>query len=222
MPELWWKALRQTPVWRPGRNVSLGDVGIFDDGESVRKTTLKDEDIPFKTHVDKTPSSRLSIGSGNSWKLGGTGSGEVNVPLANGLGGSASLELTLSGTGSFSMDAYNILTHEITNLDEVEGEILRRDARRDDSWKYRWCVITQVLEAERSFVAVANGREASAELDLGVDPKGAFLDLASAEVGAHVSRSSHMAVANLALHPTVLTFEYRRLRDVFPNGTAFT
>lgn len=218
------KATNSIPVYPPGRDVSLGDIGVFEGGEWIRKTSLKDEGIPFKVHIDRTPASRISLGSGTSWKVSSNIDAELNVPtpVPGGIDAKARLEVALSGSGSFAMDAYGLLTHEITNLDDVEEEILKRDGRRDGSWEYEWCVISQIVEAERSFVAVSNSREATAVLDLGVEPDGAFLDLAAAQAGARVASSSHMAAANLNLSPTPLTFKFRKLRDVLSGGPVFT
>lgn len=217
------RATGQIPVWLPGRNVSLGDIGIFDKlGQWVRMTSLKDEGIPFETDYDDTPSFKLSLGSGQTWSVSITGDGKVGTGLPGVPNVNAELKLGLEGSGSFAFEAYGTLLHVITNLAAVQEEIISRSgAAGGNSWDYSWCVVTEVLEAKRSFVAVASGRGATVSLDLGAEPGGAFLNLAKLNIGAAVTNQNQMAVASISTDPTALSFKFRKLKNSVFSGPVF-
>lgn len=185
-------------------------------------SSLKDEGIPFEADLDDSPSFKLSLGSGQKWSVaahGGvkTGTGIPGVPKIN-----AELKLGLEGSGSFAFEAYGTLLHVITNLAAVQREILSRaGAAGGNSWDYTWCVVTEVMEAKRSSVAVASGSGATVNLNLGVDPAGAFLDIANLSVGAAVTKQSNMAVAAIATDPSALSFKFRTLKNTLFNGPVF-
>lgn len=204
------KATGKIPVWYPGTDISLGDIGVFEDGQWVLKTTLEDQEIPYRIRKDTTPSAGLDLGHGSKWS-GGLDvetkvAGIPGAPEADG-----SLKLSLAGSGSFVLKSSDSFVHRIKNLDEVEGEMISRWRADDGSWAEEWCVVSEVYEASRSFVAVASDREASMSFDLGVKPAGAFLDLASVGVGARVSTATYVSGHSLQTSPTPLTFSVRRV-----------
>jgi hypothetical protein len=201
-------ATGRIPVWYPGTDVELGDIGVFEDGVWIPKTTLNDQGIPFRKHHDQSPSAGLDLAHGESWTVAGNagaGGGVPGGPSAHGL-----LHLALSGAGSFVLRTSDSLVHRIANLDEVEAEMISRFQARDGSWDEKWCMVSEVFVASRAFIAVASSSGASLDLDLGVQPSGAFLDLSEASVGARIGITSNVSTKVLAMSPSVLTFNIRR------------
>lgn len=212
----------QIPVWYPGRDISLGHIGTFEDGRWIHKKTLEEVGIPFRPHHDKTPSEGLDLGHGYSWSTGVAVDAQAKVPgIPGGPQVEGSLQLSLSGSGSFVLKSSDSLVHYIKNLDEVEGEMISLFRARDGRWAEDWCVVSEVYVASRSFVAVSDGNEASLSIDLGAKPAGAFLDLASVNAGAHIGNTSHVAGKVLALDPAVLTFGIRRVDRDWTTGMLY-
>lgn len=201
-------ATGRIPVWYPGTEVSLGDIGVFDKGQWTHKTTLKAQEIPFSAYYDKNPSDGLDLSRGDEWALGVDGGAEGGVP--GGPSGHAVLKLSLSGSGSFVFRTADSLVHRIEDLDNVEGEMLSRFQADDGTWDEKWCVVSEVFVGSRSFMAVADGTSATLDLNLGVKPSGAVLNLAEAKAGAHISRTKNVSSKFLSMAPTVLTFNVRR------------
>lgn len=201
-------ATGRVPVWLPGLNVELGDIGVFEDGQWTQKSTLKDEGIPFRVREDDTPSEGLDLANGENWEVSGGVTGDVKVP--GGPSGHGVLKLSLSGSGSFVLRTSDSIVNTISNLNEVEGEMLHRFRTGNGDWDKSWFVVNEIFVPSRAFVAVANGRAASLNLDLGVQPSGAVLDLAEATVGARIGETSNVSGKLLALTPAALTFNVRR------------
>lgn len=204
------KQTSRLPLWYPGTDIDLGDIGVIEDGGWVKKSSFSRLGIAFETDEDETPDQLLQLGAGEVRQVDLNTGAEVdpkNLPLGNvkvGVG------LSFNSDGQFYLQAKNILTHKIGNLHEVEQAAL--DAAKDKSkWVKGWIFVSEIMTADRSIIAVSKKAGASVAFDLGLDATTPVLDLGSAKADAKIAKQDSMEAVSLSMAPKVLTYGARKV-----------
>jgi hypothetical protein len=198
----------RSPVWPPGSDMALGDVGERVDGEFVKLTTLEALGVSFEVdRGDQTIEWNFSDGHGVAADVGI--SGQTTIPLGGVPAGNFGVHFKYSGVGSFNLTASGCRIDRIKDLLDVNDAVL--SLHSDGHWDHSWRYITALVVAERYAIAVSASNDASAVLDLGIATPPAKLANASASAGF---TSTHDLTRNdLALNGGPLMYEAWRLRD---------
>ena len=212
------KQFDRNPVWVPGTEMRLGDIGLVRDGCWQLQTTLADLDKPiaFKVRKDSTKTKSIEVDSGDGVETSLRASASSTVPPLQGVAeGNAGLGLSFSGTGQFSIRVYGVVVNVLSNLASIEREMLDRFSGPDgigQSWKADWAVVSEVMIADRGLVTVASKAGAECVLDLGVKLGTEHVSLGDASVDASIVHQAHMAAAYQFAEPTVVMYRARRLK----------
>lgn len=190
--------------------MSLGDIGVIDRGGWRTITSLKRKGIDFEVHLDVTPDRYLTLGAGKVSEVKLGLNGEVNPPSIPVGQAKLGVSVSFDNAGEFYLQAHELVSHRIKYLDEVERAVLAL-AQQNDKWEKQWLFVTEVMEAQRSLVIVANEAGANVALDLGLEVKHPVIDLGKASAEARVASRSKVEVVNLSLTPKVLTHAARKV-----------
>lgn len=208
----------RNPVWIPGTEMRVGDIGLVKDGRWQLLATLADLDEPiaFKVRKDATKTKSIEVDSGDGVETSLRISVSSDAPPLQGVAeGNAGLGLSFSNSGQFSLRVYGVLTDVISSLASVEREMLNRFFGPDGvsrSWDPDWAVVTEVMTADRGLVAVASESGAECTVDLGVELGAANVSLGDASANASIAHKAHMASAYLFTEPSAVMYRARRVR----------
>jgi hypothetical protein len=192
----------RSPVWPPGSDMALGDVGLIKDGEFVKQDSLANLGIEFSVdRGNRKIDYNFSDGHGVSADVGI--SGDSKLPLGGVPPGNFGVQFAYAGKGSFNLTASGCRIDRIDNISAVHAAIMM--LHNDSHWDYQWRYVTSIVVAERFAIAIAGESSASATLDLGISvppPK-----LAKASVDASFTQTSNLAWHGLALEGGPLMYE---------------
>lgn len=144
--------------WTPGHERTLGDYGTFEDGIFVLKGNIRDKGIDFQVRVDQSTENHLFCEGGNyDLKLSG---GATAEPV-----GSAKALITLQNKHSVFFQALDARTNEIEDKEEVGKQLIAGYQNGTFTWERSWVVITEIVTAGRTVVAVSIESGATFELE---------------------------------------------------------
>lgn len=213
------KQFDRNPVWLPGTEMRIGDIGTIKDGEWQLKTSLAELETPitFKVRKDKVKTKSIVVDSGTGVEATVNVTADADVlPLKGVASGNAGIGLSFSSAGQFSLRVYGVLTDVMENVARLESEMLNRFLGPDGgdlSWDRDWVVVTEVMTADRGVVAVSSKAGAEMTIDLGVDLGAANVRLGEVTADASVGYQSSMASAYLFTEPTAVMFRARRVKS---------
>ncbi|WP_405931517.1 hypothetical protein [Streptomyces sp. NBC_00827] len=149
--------LSRLPVWLPGSNMELGDVGTLETRGWNKLTTLESLGIPVRSD---TPggSSQYDYASHGGVDIT-AGTGKTGVELQN-IAVNAELVFKFHRTGAFVFKAAGVMVHRIADLAGVDAELLNLYGQ--GRWRPEWTVVTEVARGAPALVLVA--AESGAEI----------------------------------------------------------
>lgn len=144
--------------WMPGAERTLGDYGTFEGGIFAKEGNIRDKGIDFKVRVDQSPENHLFCDGGEyDLKLS---AGATAEPV-----GSAKASITLKNNHSVFFQALDARTNEIENKEEVGKQLIAGYQDGTFTWERAWVVITEIVTAGRTVVAVSIESGATFELE---------------------------------------------------------
>jgi len=194
------------PVWTPGTDIRVGDIGIVDDGGWQKAGTLDQHGITFapspgtaKVNYDLTTSRGVQV----TTKLDAAMTLEGVAPVNAGIG------FRFASSGAFAFTAVGCVVTQMENLISVLQQMLTRAMH--GGWNEKWVVATTAVAAKRSIMAVSGSNASEANLDLGIDLSSitgtASVGLGKAAANAGFTVRKEMAATFLALEPAVVMYE---------------
>src|SRR5690606_13093943 len=173
--------------WLPGSPIELGDYGIMRGDIFVPMGKLKNDFPEFagdviQTELDPT-SDHKEFKSGDGIEVRFSPKGSITAggaPLAK-----ASLEVAFSRENSVFFDAAECRTTRIANKARL-GEIVK-SLMAQDRWNRKFCVVTEVVQAGRTTIAISSGRDSSISFEAD-SPAIQNINLADAGIGFSVAR----------------------------------
>jgi len=169
--------------WEPGTELRLGDYGRLEGNIFVPEGNLE-EDFPKEFPQDfiilredgASDHKEFRSESGVDVTFNAKGSlGTAGVPL-----GKATLEVKFGHKDAIFFDAAGCTTERISNKAKV-GEVITMLYARD-KWKSKYCVVTDLVKAGRTILAVSQSANSSITIEASSD-KVAQIDLADASMG---------------------------------------
>ena len=151
--------------WIPGSPVELGDYGILDGNIFIQLGKLKDDFDEFKGDVIQTSpdptKDHKEFKSDKGVEVNLLAKGSLNaqgVPLAK-----ATLDIRFEKENAIFFNAAGCATTSITNKAKI-GEIIKALAK-NKRWEKKWCVITDVVNAGKTLVAISQSSNSGITLE---------------------------------------------------------
>jgi hypothetical protein len=145
-----------TGNWLPGTPRELGDYGTVDKDLFTRIGNIKDLGITFETLVD--PSADLyNFSAGTSSEFSGDASATAGNAVVS---ANAAVKITFSKNNTVYFNAAGCETNSVGNTDTMEADIKAGDKADKFKWKNSYHVITSVVNAGRTIVAVSTSSSA--------------------------------------------------------------
>ena len=152
--------------WLPNSPLSLGVVGILEDGYFFRpKTTLADLGIPFDPVNDIEPDDSptpLNLFSNKGVTMSVKLEGEVNPKIPSIPQGKAGLSLEFELEGGFVIKAPETFEPRIRDITRFEREILK--AYLEKRWNRNYSVIFSLVSAPYADIVVSQASNSKLEL----------------------------------------------------------
>lgn len=218
------KELRQTAVYLPGVDVSVGDVIAFKEGNIFgpkplgpfqKVTDLSELNITLETEEDKNPYSYVYASKGSvsvSFNAGG------NVGSA----GEGKLAVNFSKEGATYLSAVECRQKRFKDISQLED--LLAPYRKEVDWKHCFIVIA-VTVAARALIMQSNSSAASLEIEgqvKGLQPVPGGTLLNNADVNANIALkvSSYKEASFIKdwSNKVAVFFQLVRYRKVFLGG----
>jgi hypothetical protein len=191
LTELWQK-WRLLAAWEPTTPISLGDVGVMEQGVWRRLTNVGKQGIAFESRRGDALSSRSYSSSGDVKIAVKAGAGAVGVPVKGEVG------ISFGSSGAVLFNATGCREARIADVGSLELELWRRF--ENGEWDPRHVVVTKVLEVERAVILIASGKES--EVGFSVEAKAglavADLNLANASLSPRITHSKGLTGRYLA------------------------
>lgn len=202
------------PNWTPETPRQLGDVGTFDAGAFVRRTTLEELGIAVDGHA--APATRdhtTRSPRGVTVTVSPPGASPDGVRAIG--RDEAGARLAFSRPGAFVVAAPTCRERRLANADRVKAELLDRLRARELAWDPGDALVTGLVEAASATVVVAETAGSAVELratdDVG-DGWGRLGDLGAA---VETAATEGRVVAVVAGEATVPLFEPRTLSPAY-------
>lgn len=201
------------PAWPPLSPYALGNVGRIVDNQFQYLTTLQQLGIEFDA-VTGEKGDHLSHTSGRSVSVQIKSAGETlqgtSLPTA-----SAGALVELSSTGAFVFQALGPTVYRIADQYKLTEQILakfRLQVRGKRQWEEDWCIITEVIKAEKLTVLISESGSAKVELSASGPIPAGPVPLASAGVALSVTRKVGEVTDAVAEGDLTPLFLLRRLK----------
>ncbi len=144
--------------WEPNKPLQIGDIAILEKGILSIRSSLEKEGIPMEVRIDEKEGS-LKYNSSGSVEVKTKLSGDATIPNSA-LGElDAGFSINFSRSKSVVFQVNGTRTHIITNVGEIEKEVLRRFA--SNSWPKDWVIITELVEGYEGTIIISNDKESS-------------------------------------------------------------
>jgi hypothetical protein len=171
------------PVWLPGTNMSLGDIGVIDNRGFVRLASLSDFDIKYTPEAAPArPNYYVASEDASTQDFGGSGS--TSQAIGSVAAVEAGMRAKFSSVGAFVVRAENVLGTRIKDVLAVEKAIQAQNAR-NAFWEKRYIYVSEVVTAEPCIVLVSGSDTAEAKL-------GGSADLGPAGLASLAGASGHL------------------------------
>lgn len=171
--------------WEPGTPRRLGNYGVLDGNTFIYVGNIKDLDIHIKVRHDTTPDKKSFTTQGSTQVrfgigAGGTVDGAVDV--------AGKLEVAFSSERAVFFNAAGCRTETISDQNALGQAIMAlRDA---DKWNDNWAVVTDIVKAGATTVAVSGG--AGSSVTFQASGTTAQIDLADADLDLHVASQNNI------------------------------
>jgi hypothetical protein len=162
-------------TWLPSEAVSVGDVGVLENGRFRRQSSLKELGIPM---VEVPAGTLVDV------QYASTTGTKINVSAgADVLVVSGEITIDFSEAGAFLFHAMQMRPTRLENRIEVSNEILRSYAIK--AWKKEWLLVETVHRAKSATVVISEDGQAG--LVISAHAEGALANLPLADPKAKLS-----------------------------------
>ena len=184
--------------WEPGRPVQLGDYGVMKGRTFVHLGNIKDLGVNFSERADETSDDKQFTSTSDVnvtfHAKGTTTAGVVNAK--------AGLEVAFGSKDAVFFNAADCTYNMIADKAAVGKRILALNDKEE--WQREWVVVTDLVKAGATTVAISGGASASILFEAKGDVD--RIDLADASIGLSVKSSKNVGyrvVAANGLYPLI-------------------
>lgn len=200
--------LQYRPTWLPGTPLSLGTVGLIEDGIFRPVTSLDQLKIPFTAMLDVERDS-IDYSSKSGVSISFKGAGEANPKFEAITKASAGALIEFSRSGAILLQLRGVANHRIADQPALYKELLRSVVIGDENqWQRNWVAITEVVRAESATIVISNSANSKLELKA----SGSVAPTSLVDVSADLSVARESQVSTKVIAESGLTPLYRGVR----------
>ncbi len=167
--------------WEPGEPLQLGDYGTLNGDTFDRLGNISTFGIGFNVRRDTVGDQKKFSSEGTKERSGGVGAeGTVNGVVD----AKAELAVTFTRKNSVFFNAAECTADSIEDIAEV-GKKLIDMYENDERWKKKWVVVTHVVTAGNTIIAVGTKAQSSVTFEVVGETK--TIDLADASIDLKVA-----------------------------------
>jgi hypothetical protein len=155
-------AFKRLPVWLPGTEMAVGDIGVLDRRGWRYLTSLDKLGIPFQVRRAESGIS-YSRTSGNGVRVDAIATADLG-PAVPGMQVMGGMKVTFDDGGAFVARAENCHHDVIDTPDPVEAELQRREPSEIALQGRRWILVSEITTAEPAIMLIAHQSGASASV----------------------------------------------------------
>lgn len=200
--------LKYRPTWLPGTPLSLGTVGLIEDGLFRPVTSLNQLKFNFEETLD-TERDAFDYTSKSGVSITFKGAGDTNPKFEAVTKASAGALIEFSRTGAIVLQLRGVANHRIADQPALYKEMLRSIVLGDeDQWQRNWVVITEVIQAESATIMISNSANSKLELKA----SGSVAPTSLVDVSADFSVAKESSVSTKIISESGLTPLFRGVR----------
>jgi hypothetical protein len=186
------KSVGYRPTWEPNKTLQIGDVGRIEDGVFVKWNTLEKMGINLEVQKDEREGSLFDLSTENGVNVRTKAAGKVDpgIPSLGEMDAGFSVEFKKQNAILFKIHGY--LTHQISNLGEIAGEILKRYKAGD--WDQQDVIINELIEAKKATIMMSSEGGVTIGLKAKGNVGGDKLNIADADFDSGVDNSGKLAI----------------------------
>lgn len=194
--------------WEPGRPVKLGDFGLLRGRIFIYLGNIEERGISFQTRTDPAKDQKYFSSAGdtqiNFYAKGSvTSSGVVNEK--------ARVEIRFSSRKAVFFNAAGCSYTMIADKVALGRRVM--DLFRRGEWQREWAIVTDLVEAESTTLAVSGADQAAIAFEATSDVP--YIDLADAAIGLEVKMASNIGYQVVAEKGLVPLFGLCKIQNAF-------
>lgn len=171
--------------WEPGRPLELGDYGSRVGEVFIHIGNIKDLGIAFDVREDPTTDQKYFSSEGSTEiKLNTKGA----ATASNALNAKATLEINFSSKEAVFFNAAECRFSMIKDKAAIGKEVMKLYKAGD--WDRSWAVVTDIVSAGATTIAVSGADKASITFEASVDVE--KINLADAKIGLNVASQNNV------------------------------
>jgi hypothetical protein len=194
--------------WDPDKPVQLGDYGILRGRMWIYLGNLRDK-VPFKERASPNTSHKMFASKGTTQL---TFHAKGSVPVNGGVNAKATLEINFSSEESVFFNAA-ACTYRMVSDKVALGKTIRQMYSKGE-WNRAWAVITDLIDAGATTVAVSGGHSASIVLEATGDV--GTINLADASIGLGIKTSTNVGYQIVAATKLTPLLGLCKIQRAFP------
>lgn len=198
-------------TWEPNCPLYLGAIVTLEQGIFAIQSDLKKEGIIMQELLD-TSDGMLDYTSEQSVKIGTKLAGQMPIAGSVLSAADAGFSIDFSSERAIVFQAEKTRTHQISNLAEIEQEVVQRVNGNARKWHKDWLIVTQLMVAETATIIVSYSRNSKIELKASADVGVGQFKLTNSTLGLSVAneQGSHLKVlAQQGISPLYRVMGYR-------------
>jgi hypothetical protein len=200
--------LKYRPTWLPGTPISLGTIGLIEDGVFRPITSLRKLNIPFEEVIDLDRDS-IDYNSKTGVAITFKAAGELNQKFEAISEASAGALIEFSRVGAIILQLRGVAIHRISDQATLNKEMMRSIIiGGKDQWQRKWVVITEVINAESATIMISNSMNSKLELKA----SGTIAPTSLVDASANLSIVKENQVSTKIISKSGLTPLYRGVR----------
>jgi len=165
-------------TWLPSVPLSLGDIGIVNNGVFTRIASIEDFNLTFEIKENQTEDD-LEYSSKGQVSISTKLSGTVSPQGSSLLDADAGFIVEFGNENSIYFKINESRVSLISNSQKLGHQII--DLYKSGKWNKHWAVITEIVKAESSTILISNSMNAKIELKANANINLAKLDIADAK-----------------------------------------
>ena len=194
--------------WEPGRPVELGDLGLLRDHTFVYLGNIRDHGIKISERADPASDQKFFASEGAAEvQFHAKGS----VPLNGIVTAKAALEVNFSGKEAVFFNAAGCNYTMIADKVRLGREVM--DRYKAKQWQREWAVVTDLVKAGNTTLAVSGGNAASIVFEATGDVE--RINLADASAGLTIRTAKNIGYQVVAENGLIPLFGLCKIQGLF-------
>ncbi|WP_157235612.1 hypothetical protein [Methylosinus sp. LW4] len=189
--------------WEPGRPVEIGDYGLMHGVTFLHLGNVRDQGVNFEQRED-TRSDRMTFSS--------EGSTDIKLHAKGTAYAKARMEVTFRGNDAVFFNAAGCRHRQVTDKPALGRQIMQM--YRATSWKLSWVVVTDLVRAGSTTVAISGGDNSSLILEGSAEQP--LIDLADASAKVQLLSQSNIGFQLVAEEGLVPLIGVCKIQSPFP------